>query len=346
MLLWMSVASCRFYDWKKRYGKANEHNGKIPRDYWLMEWEKQAIVDFKLKNPLNGTRRLAFMMNDADVVYASPKTVYRVLRDAGVLDSRNVRPSKKGCGFHQPSGAHRHWHTDVSYINICGTFYYLSSVLDGYSRYIVHWEIREQMKETDIEVIIQRALEKHPGVKPRLISDNGPQYVSREFKQFVRLSGMDHVRTSPYYPQSNGKIERWHRELKETCIRAQTISDLDDARQKVHDFVDHYNNIRLHASLGYISPKDKLAGREREIHARRDRNLEAARDRRRLMRRGEQPIENEPARGYGSAGGQPERLSGRGKRGTIEAEEALASCAESEKPQGVWGAASPKVDSA
>ncbi len=111
-------------------------------------------------------------------------------------------------------GPHQHWHIDVSYINICGTFYYLCSVLDGYSRFIVHWDMRESMREADIEIILERAKEKYPEARPRIISDNGPQFIARDFKEFIRISGMTHVRTSPYYPQSNGKIERWHKSLK------------------------------------------------------------------------------------------------------------------------------------
>ncbi|MFZ3213295.1 MAG: transposase family protein [Terriglobales bacterium] len=97
---------------------------------------------------------------------------------------------------------HQHWHIDVSYINLCATFYYLCSVLDGYSRFLVHWDLRESMKEADIEVILERAKEKYPEAKPRIISDNGPQFIARDFKEFIRISGMTHVRTSPYYPQS------------------------------------------------------------------------------------------------------------------------------------------------
>jgi hypothetical protein len=92
-----------------------------------------------------------------------------------------------------------------------GTFYYLCSVLDGYSRAIVHWEIREAMREVDVETILQRARENHPQARPRIISDNGPQFIAREFKEFIRIAGMTHVRTSPYYPQSNGKIEAWQK---------------------------------------------------------------------------------------------------------------------------------------
>src|ERR1700730_2971804 len=106
------------------------------------------------------------------------------------------------------------WQKEFFEINVCGTFYYLCGVLDGHSRFIVHWDLRESMRETDIEVILERAKEEHPAAKPRIISDNGPQFIARDFKEFIRISGMTHVRTSPYYPQSNGKLERWHKSLK------------------------------------------------------------------------------------------------------------------------------------
>ena len=189
-------------------------------------------------------------------------------------------PSKKGKGFNQPKKAHQHWHIDISYINIRGTFYYLCTVLDGYSRYVVHWEIREQMMEKDVEIILQRATEKTPDVNPRIISDNGPQFVSRAFKEFVRISGMTHVRTSPYYPQSNGKLERWHGSLKQECIRPKTPLDLADARQLVDQYVTQYNCQRLHSAIGYVTPKDKLEGQEKIIFAERKRKLKQARDRR------------------------------------------------------------------
>ncbi len=117
------------------------------------------------------------MMLDDDVVAVSPASVYRVLKQAGRLDHQQFSPSKKGTGFVQPLSAHEHWHVDVSYINVSGTFYYLTSMLDGCSRYIVHWELRESMTERNIETILQRALERHPEKKPRIISDNDPQFI-------------------------------------------------------------------------------------------------------------------------------------------------------------------------
>ncbi len=281
---WTGIACGRFYDWKQRYGKANEHNGKVPRDHWIEPWEQAKILDFHSRNPLEGYRRLTFMMLDADVVAVSPSTTYRVLHRAGVLDRWNRKPSKKGTGFVQPSRAHAHWHMDVSYLNIASTFYYLCAVLDGYSRAIVHWEIRETMTEADVETILQRAHEKHPEARPRIISDNGPQFIARDFKEFIRIAGMTHVRTSPYYPQSNGKIEAWHKTVKATAIRPKQPSTLAEARHVVAEFVAHYNNVRLHSSIGYVAPADKLAGLEDAIWKARDSKLEVAREHRRQQR--------------------------------------------------------------
>jgi putative transposase len=269
----MKVPEGTFYNWRQRYGKVNEHNGWIPRDHWLEDWEKKAILDFYLEHSLVGYRRLTYMMLDADVVAVSATSVYRVLQQAGVLNRHNSKPSGKGKGFHQPSAPHRHWHVDIAYLNIGGTFYFLCSILDGYSRFIVHWEIREKMEEIDVEAIVQRAREKFPGETPRIISDNGPQFIAKEFKQFVRICGMTHVRTSPYYPQSNGKLERYHRTIKSECLRPGTPLCLDDARRITDKYVREYNETRLHGALGYVTPQDKLLGKEADIFAARDRRL-------------------------------------------------------------------------
>ena len=284
MVSWLGITQSKYYDWKYRYGKVNEHNSWIPRDWWLEEWEKQAIVRFHAKYPLEGYRRLAFMMIDDDVVHVSPSSVYRVLSANGLLKRWNSNPSKKGQGFEQPIRPHDHWHVDISYINIIGTFYYLCSILDGCSRTVIHWEIQPQMQETDVEIILQRARERYPEARPRIITDNGPQFIAKDFKEFIRICGMTHVKTSPYYPQSNGKIERWHKSLKSECIRRKVPLSLEDARRVVGEYVHHYNNVRLHSAIGYITPMDKLAGRENEIFAERDRKLQKAREERKARR--------------------------------------------------------------
>jgi len=281
---WLGVSRSKFYTWKERYGKANEHNGRIPRDFWVEDWERAAIERGFIQNPTEGYRRLTYMMMDAEVVAVSPSTTYRVLKQAGLLERRDVKPSKKGTGFVQPLRAHQEWHIDVTYLNLSGTFYYLCSVLDGFSRTIVHWDIREAMKEPDVELIVQKALEKFPGEKPKLISDNGPQFIARDFKDFIRLAGMTHVRTSPYYPQSNGKQERMQGTVKRECIREKCPRTLEEARRFVAQYVDHYNTRRLHSAIGYVTPWDMLQGRQKAIHAERDRKLEAAREARRQRR--------------------------------------------------------------
>jgi len=292
---WIGVGPSKFHTWQRRFGMANEHNALVPRDHWLAAWEKRAIVDFHAQYPLEGYRRLTFMMLDRDVVACSPASVYRLLKQAGVLRNRAAAPSRKGSGFVQPLLPHQHWHVDVSYLNVAGTFYYLCSVLDGCSRAIVHWEIRTSMTEADVQTIVQRARECHSGVTPRIISDNGPQFIAREFKEFIRICGMTHVRTSPYYPQSNGKIERWHKTLKSECLRPGTPLSLEDARRLVAHYVEHYNTVRLHSAIGYVTPHDKLLGRERDIFAERDRKLHLARERRKANRQAARPLVNASA---------------------------------------------------
>ena len=171
------------------------------------DWEKKAILDFEQQYPLEGYRRLAFMMLDADVVAVSPSSVYRVRNQA--------------------------WRI--------GTF------------------------------------------------NGSPQFVARDFKQFIRICRMTHVKTSPYYPQSNGKLERFHKTLKSECNRPQTPLNLDDARRVVERFVHHYNIVRLHSAIGYVTPADKLAGREAQIFAQRDQKLAEAREKRRQRRAAIEP---------------------------------------------------------
>ena len=179
---WLGIREGKFYDWKRRYGQVNEHNAWIPRDHWLEDWEKEAIVEFARQHPGEGYRRLTFMMLDYDVVAVSPTSTYRVLKRAGLLGRWNKRTTTKGDGFQQPDRPHEHWHVDIAYLNICGTFYYLITVLDGCSRYIIHWEIRESMREADVEIVLQRARERFPGVHPRIITDNGSQFIARDFQ--------------------------------------------------------------------------------------------------------------------------------------------------------------------
>ncbi|MFT5680362.1 MAG: putative transposase [Myxococcota bacterium] len=166
-------------------------------------------------------------------------------------------------------------------------------MLNGCSRFIVHHELQESMKEADVELILQRTVEKFPGVTPRIISDNGPQFIARDFKTFIRAVGMSHVRTSPYYPQSNPKIGRYHKTLKSEGIRPLTPLSLADARTVIEDFVVYYNETRLHSAIGYVTPKLRLEGRHEQVFKQRDAKLEVAREVRR-RRRAQHPLTTQP----------------------------------------------------
>ena len=277
---WLGIAASKFYDWRTRYGKVNEHNAWVPRDHWLEPWERAAMLAFHGDHPGDGYRRLTYMMLDADIVAVSPATTYRVLREAGVQRRWDTTPSKKGTGFVQPLAPHEHWHVDIAYLHIAATFYFLCSVLDGCSRVIVHWALRERMTEVDVELTLQRAKEQYPDARPRVITDNGPPFIAKDFKEFIRLCEMTHVRTSPYYPQSNGKLERWHHSFKSEGFRPGVPLSLEDGRRVAARYIDYYNTERLHSALGYVTPQTRLEGRQQDVFDARDRKLDQARRRR------------------------------------------------------------------
>lgn len=270
----------KFYQWRERLGQETKHNGKIPKDFWVTEEEKEAVIQFFKDNAVEGYRSATYNMIDLDIAYMSCSSVYRIVSAAELIRQKKRPDSKKGTGFEQPLKVHDHWHTDISYIKLGKRFYFFFGVLDGCSRCLLHWEIRENMTEQDVELVLQRTIEKFPTVKPRLITDNGSQYTAHEFKKFIGIHGLTHVRTAVYYPQSNGKMERFHYTLKSEGIRPKCPLTVDDARRVVSKYVDYYNNKRLHSAIGFVTPMDKLNGMEEEIFTERKRKLELAKRKR------------------------------------------------------------------
>lgn len=262
---WLSIRPNKLDSWNKRLGRPNLHNAEQARKTWLLEWEKQAIIDYFYLHQEIGYRRLCYMMLDDNVVAVSPSSVYRVLFAKGLLSRWNTIKSKKGTGFDGPKEAHQHWHLDITYLNLGGTFYYLIAIIDGYSRYLVQWDIRESMKEIDVQMVVQSAKEAFPEAYARVITDNAKQLIAKDLKELFRFHGMTHVRTSPYYPQSNGKIERWNGTVKRECIRPKCPSNLEEAKRIVGKYVDEYNNKRLHSAIGFVTPRDRLLGLDKQI---------------------------------------------------------------------------------
>lgn len=263
---------------------ANRHNGKIPRAHWILAEERKAIVKYCRDKIEEGYRRLTYTMMDDDVVAVSPATTYRVLKSAGLLNRWLIpRPNSKGDGFVQPVGIHEHWHIDIMYVNILGTFFFLISVLEGYSRMILHHELRTHMAEYDVELTLQKAREQYSEFSPAVISDNAKQFTCKDFHDFIRSSGLRHVRTSVAYPQSNGKIERFHGTIKREEIRRSAYASIDDARRQIDAYVRYYNEQRLHSAIYYLTPKEVLEGRAEDRLAERQRKLDNARQRRREL---------------------------------------------------------------
>ena len=284
LVLWIGISRSKFYEWRRRYGNVNEHNSSIPRDHWVTPEERRAVVEYHDAHPDNGYRRLTYMMMDDDVVALSPSTVYRILKKEGRLRQPPVVSSRRGKGFAQPDHAHRDWHIDFSHVRVSSVFYHLCSIIDGYSRSIVASGLMERMRDTDAQIVLQKAREAFPDENPNIISDNGSHFVSREFKTFLTQCEFRHIRTSPYYPQSNGKKERWFGSLKRECLRPGAPLTFEDAERLIGRYVEEYNHLRLHSSIGYVTPADRLHGLDGVIHQQRDEKLEAARERRRLAR--------------------------------------------------------------
>ncbi len=284
MLKLVGVSNSKYYTWKQRAGLENQHNGKTPKQHWLTPDERKAIIDYTLSLTNNnvhynrdGYRRIAYNGLDLGLFAASPASVYRVLKEAGLLNMWSKKKTNtKGTGFVQPEYPHKDWHTDIKYVNYRGTFLFFISVIDGYSRYLLHHELRISMTELDVEIIVQKTHEKYPDANPNIISDNGGQYISKEFGEYLKQLGFKHIRTSPNYPQSNGKIERFHRSLNEECLKKRSFIDIDDARNQIGNYVSHYNNTRLHSSLNYLRPVDYLNGNPEALLRDRQNKLDAA----------------------------------------------------------------------
>lgn len=258
-------------------GVSNRHGNNLPHRNWLTEEECQLIVNFYEEHIEDGYRRCAYMMIDSDIVYAKPSTVYKVLCRRCAIRHWNRNASHKGKGFVQPLDVHDHWHMDITYIHIRGKPYYMITIIDGCSRFIVAWKLFTTMDSKDVGVVQQMAFERFPRAHPRYITDNGKQFIGNDFKEFIAMHGYTHVRTSVYYPQSNGKIERWHKSFKGECIHRKFLSDYDQASEEIEVYIDYYNEVRLHSATGYVTPRNRLEGRHTQIFAERERKLEEAR---------------------------------------------------------------------
>lgn len=282
----LGLARTVYYEWRER-AQAQRLDDLVPGGRcWtaILPEEKEAVIGYALAHPREGYRRLAWMMVDADVAYLSPASVYRILQDADLLYrwKRSTRAGEKPAAPTQPN---QRWHTDIMYLRIGDVWYFLVSVLDGYSRYVVHWELLTTMRAADVRLVIQHALEANGLKDVEIVSDNGTQFTSADFKALVRQFELHHIRIRTYHPESNGTIERFHRSTRE-ALADEDLRNLSRARELIGRWVSHYNEQRLHAALAYLPPAEYHRGQPARRIAERQAKLERGRRHRELVNRG------------------------------------------------------------
>ena len=271
----LGLPKSTFYKWYAKY-KEEGYDGlaakpKQQRRYWnqLPPWERQRVVDIALDRPDLSPRELAHYITDHERWFVSESTVYRILKSHGLVTSPAFIVMSASDSFKdKTTHLHQMWQTDFTYLKVVAWGqYFLSTILDDYSRYIIHWELCSSMKETDVARCVDAALIKaglDRSSPPNLLSDNGPCYKSNELKAFLQLRGIKHINGKPYHPQTQGKIERYHRSMK-NVIKLDNYYSPDELRRRLSQWVEWYNNHRYHEALDNLRPVDVYEGRAEQI---------------------------------------------------------------------------------
>jgi len=278
----LGIHPSTFYEWYRRYresgfdGLANRDSS--PRRFWnkIPEEIKEQVVEIALQSPEKSPRELAWLITDTQEYFISESSMYRILRDYDLVTSPNYVVLKASDKFQNPTkGVNELWQTDFTWFKVTGWgWYYLSTVMDDYSRYILSWKLFTTMCTEDVKETLDKAVEK-TGVdrvyvrhRPRLLSDNGPCYISKELKIYLEEQGMKHSRGRPYHPMTQGKIERYHRTMK-NVITLDHYYLPGELEREIAGFVDYYNNHRYHESLDNLKPVDVYEGRGKQILSQR-----------------------------------------------------------------------------
>lgn len=269
------LARSTYYDWCGQERVAEPARRNVLR---ILDEEKQAVIEYRTLHAAVGYRKLTWMMNDEGVVALSESTVYQILKANRLLSRWEKGGEPSGKEYREkPGKVHEHWHIDIAYVKIRGIFYFLVMMLDGYSRYILDWELMTDMLGSSVEDFVVRVREKYPGFDVKLISDNGPQFVSRDFKVLLSKLEIQHCRTRRNHPETNGKIERLNGSVRQEALRLMCPSSYHEAQQVIGNYVDLYNNRRLHAGIRYLRPVDMFEGRDQAILEQRGKRFVAAR---------------------------------------------------------------------
>lgn len=277
----LGIHKSTFYNWYKQY-QEDGYDGLAPRGrqhnpVWnrIPDEMRGKVIDMALDEPELSSRELACRMTDVSGYFISESSVYRILKAADLITGPAMQVLSAGDEFYNKTGrVNQMWQTDFTYLKVVGWgWYYLSTVLDDYSRYIIAWELCSTMTATDANRTLELALNKTGLDKkraPKLLSDNGSCYISGELQKFVEDKGIMHVRGAPCHPQTQGKIERYHRTMK-NVIKLDNYYSPGELEHAIDQFVEYYNTRRYHESLNNVTPEDVFLGRENEILERRKR---------------------------------------------------------------------------
>ena len=294
----LGIPRTTFYRWYDRYlaggPEALEDRSPKPSRVWnrIPEPVREKVKDLALKESDLSPRELAVQFTDTEKYFVSEASVYRILKSYDLITSPAYVVLSAADEFHdKTTRPNQLWQTDFTYLKVTGWgWFYLSTILDDFSRYIIAWKLCTTMKTGDVTDTLNLALQAsgcdqatvlH---KPRLLSDNGSSYISGELADWLEDRQMDHVRGAPYHPQTQGKIERWHQTLKNRILLENYYLP-GDLRQQIDAFVEHYNNRRYHESLQNLTPADVYFGRGQTILRQRERIKQKTIETRRLLHR-------------------------------------------------------------
>ena len=292
----LQVPRSTFYRWYKQYLEEGEEglvdHRPNPHQIWnrIPQEVKQQVVELALEHPDRSPRQIAWLFTDEKGYFISESSAYRILKGFDLVESPAFRVMSAAEKYKHPTKRiHELWQTDFTYFKIQGWgWYYLSTVLDDFSRYILAWKLTPTMSTTDVQDTLLMALASsgltHAQVehRPRLLSDNGSCYISGELRTFLQNRQMEHIRSAPYHPMTQGKIERYHRSMK-NIVNLQNYFLPTALETEIASFVNYYNHRRYHESLNNLTPADVYFGRAKEVLTKRDQIKKQTLQQRRLQ---------------------------------------------------------------
>jgi transposase InsO family protein len=273
------ITKSSYYSWFDENWDLKQPAPRQPINTGILPEEIQRVLAYRNEHRDVGYRKLTWMMNDAGVAYLSESSVYHILSAHKMLygwDSVDKTDTVKEYK-HKPQHVHHHWHTDIAYIKIMDNYYYLIMLVDGYSRFLLGWELLTDMRSRSVQLFVQRVKEKYPDVRPMLINDNGSQFISNDFKGLITRLQIHQVFTRRNHPQTNGKIERLNKTVKDEAIRVKRPGSYQEAIEILQDYEYFYNYQRLHAGIRFLRPADVFFDRQDDVLRVRKENLQRAR---------------------------------------------------------------------